>query len=72
VLSAGLGHSAFRTRQAAVRFRKANLGLIMQLYPYYKDRDTFVSMSRRGREQLQEQIAREREAGDGEEPRDWD
>jgi glutathione-regulated potassium-efflux system ancillary protein KefC len=72
VLSAGLGHGAFRARQAAQRFRRANLGLIMQLYPYYKDRDTFVSMSRRGREQLQEQIAREREAGDGEEPRDWD
>jgi glutathione-regulated potassium-efflux system ancillary protein KefC len=72
VLSAGLGHGAFRVRQAAQRFRRANLGLIMQLYPYYKDRDTFVSMSRRGREQLQEQIEREREAGDGEEPRDWD
>jgi len=72
VLSTGLGHSAFRARQSAQRFRRANLGLIMQLYPYYKDRDTFVSMSRRGREQLQEQIAREREAGDGEEARDWD
>ncbi|WP_036174587.1 glutathione-regulated potassium-efflux system protein KefC [Massilia sp. 9096] len=72
VMSAGLGHSAFRARQSAQRFRRANLGLIMQLYPYYKDRDTFVSMSRRGREQLQEQIAREREAGDGEEARDWD
>jgi glutathione-regulated potassium-efflux system ancillary protein KefC len=72
VLSAGLGHSAFSARQSAQRFRRANLGLIMQLYPYYKDRDTFVSMSRRGREQLQEQIARERADGDGEEARDWD
>jgi glutathione-regulated potassium-efflux system ancillary protein KefC len=72
VLSAGLGHSAFRARQSAQRFRRANLELIMQLYPYYKDQDTYVSMSRRGREQLQEQIAREREDGDGEEARDWD
>jgi glutathione-regulated potassium-efflux system ancillary protein KefC len=46
VLNTGLGHGAFRSRQAALRFRRNNLGLIMQLYPYYKDRDTFVSMSR--------------------------
>lgn len=72
VMSTGLGHSAFRTRQAATRFRRYNLGLIMQLYPYYKDRDTFVSMSRRGREQLEQQIQREREASDGDEPHYWD
>jgi glutathione-regulated potassium-efflux system ancillary protein KefC len=72
VLNVGLGHGAFRSRQAALRFRRNNIGLIMQLYPYYKDRDTFVSMSRRGREQLQAQIEREREAGDGEEAQDWD
>jgi len=72
VLTEGLGHSAWRIRQAAFRFRKYNLQNMLASYPYYKDREKFVSVSRRGREQLEEQIRRDRKASEEGESRDWD
>jgi glutathione-regulated potassium-efflux system ancillary protein KefC len=72
VMTEGLGHSAFRIRQAAFRFRKYNTQNMLSSYPYYKDREAFTSVARRGREQLEEQIRRDRSASEGEEARDWD
>jgi glutathione-regulated potassium-efflux system ancillary protein KefC len=72
VLTEGLGHSAFRTRQAAFRFRKYNTQNVLSAYPYYKDRETFVSMARRGREQLEEQLRRDRRAQEEDTRHDWD
>jgi len=72
VMTEGLGHSAFRTRQAAFRFRRYNTQNVLSAYPYYKDRESFVSMARRGREQLEEQIRRDRRAQDEETRHDWD
>ena len=73
VLTEGLGQSAYRTRRAALRFRKYNLQGILDAYPYYgKDRDTFVSVARRGREQLEEMMRRDRRDFDEDAGTDWD
>jgi len=72
VLTAGLGQSAYRTRQTADKFRKYNLQNILAVYPYYKDRDTYVSMAKRGRDELETMIARDRKAVDEETGQDWD
>jgi glutathione-regulated potassium-efflux system ancillary protein KefC len=72
VLTAGLGHSAYRTRQAANKFRKYNLQSLMAVYPYYKDRDTYASMAKRAREELETMIARDRRAVEDESAHDWD
>jgi len=72
VLTAGLGQSAYRTRQAADKFRKYNLQNVLAVYPYYKDRDTYVSMAKRARDELETMIARDRRAVDDESGHDWD
>jgi len=72
VLTAGLGQSAYRTRQTADKFRKYNLQNILAVYPYYKDRDTYVSMAKRGRDELETMIARDRKAVEDETGQDWD
>jgi glutathione-regulated potassium-efflux system ancillary protein KefC len=72
VLTAALGHNAYRIRQAALKFRKLNIANVHAVYPYYKDREQYVSMAKRGREELEEMIARDRRAADGETRHDWD
>lgn len=57
-----LGWPAHEARQSAMRFRQANLELMEQMYPHYKDRARLISVSKQGRNQLVEQMAREREA----------
>jgi glutathione-regulated potassium-efflux system ancillary protein KefC len=72
VLTAGLGQSAYRTRQAADKFRKYGTQNMLAVYPYYKDRDTYVSMAKRARDELETMIARDRKAVDEETGQDWD
>jgi len=72
VLTAGLGHSAYATRQAALKFRRYNKQSLDAVYPYYKDRETFVSMAKQAREELEEMISRDRKAFDEETGSDWD
>ena len=72
VLTAGLGQSAYRTRQAADQFRKYNTQNVLAVYPYYKDRDTYASMAKRARDELETMIARDRKAVDEETGQDWD
>jgi glutathione-regulated potassium-efflux system ancillary protein KefC len=72
VLTAGLGHNAYRVRQAALKFRKHNIANVHAVYPYYKDREQYVSMAKRAREELEEMIARDRRAQEGETRHDWD
>ena len=72
VLTAGLGHNAYRIRQAALKFRKHNIANVQAVYPYYKDREQYVSMAKRAREELEEMIARDRRAQEGETRHDWD
>jgi glutathione-regulated potassium-efflux system ancillary protein KefC len=72
VLTAGLGHNAYRIRQAALKFKKHNVANIHAVYPYYKDREQYVSMAKRAREELEEMIARDRRAQEDEARHDWD
>jgi glutathione-regulated potassium-efflux system ancillary protein KefC len=72
VLTAGLGQSAYRTRQAADKFRKYGTQNMLAVYPYYKDRDTYVSMAKRARDELETMIARDRKATEEETGQDWD
>jgi len=72
VLTAGLGQSAWRTRLASDKFRKYNLRSVLDVYPYYKDRDTYVSMAKRARDELEQMIARDRRALEEEPGHDWD
>jgi len=72
VLTAGLGQNAYRIRQAALKFRKLNIANVHAVYPYYKDREQYVSMAKQAREELEEMIARDRRAQEGETRHDWD
>jgi glutathione-regulated potassium-efflux system ancillary protein KefC len=72
VMTAGLGQSAYATRQAALKFRRYNKQTLETVYPYYKDRETFVSMAKQAREELEAMISRDRKAFDEETGSDWD
>jgi glutathione-regulated potassium-efflux system ancillary protein KefC len=72
VLTAGLGHNSYRIRQSALKFRKLNIANVHSVYPFYKDREQYESMAKRGREELEEMIARDRRAQEGETRHDWD
>ncbi|WP_077002119.1 glutathione-regulated potassium-efflux system protein KefC [Variovorax sp. KK3] len=67
----GLGWPAYEAREAAMRFRRRNIELMHELYPHYKDRAKLIAASREGRQQFQEQIAREREERRQRAGRDW-
>ena len=67
-----LGWPAHEARRSAMRFRQDNLDLMEQMYPHYKDRARMISVSKQGREQLVEQIARERAAQAERRPQSWE
>jgi glutathione-regulated potassium-efflux system ancillary protein KefC len=56
-----MGHSGTTAEQIVQRFRQHNLDLFEKLHPHYKDSAKLISVVKRGRQQLEEQIARERE-----------
>ncbi len=57
----GLGWPAHEARETAMRFRLRNIQLMHEVYPHYKDRAKLIAAQKEGRQQFQEQIARERE-----------
>lgn len=67
-----LGYGAYRARQAAMKFRRHNLASVQAVYPYYKDQEQFVSMSRQARDELTEMFARDRAAKEQERRNGWD
>lgn len=67
----GLGWPAYEAREAAMRFRRRNIELMHELYPHYKDRAKLIAVSKEGRQQFQEQIAREREEHKQRSGQDW-
>ncbi|MEO7939954.1 MAG: glutathione-regulated potassium-efflux system protein KefC [Burkholderiaceae bacterium] len=56
-----LGHSAEEAHTSARRFRTHNLALFEQMHPHYKDRAKMIAVVKRGRQQLAEQMAQERQ-----------
>jgi len=69
----GLGWPAHEAREAAMRFRHRNIQLMHETYPHYKDRAKLIAVAKEGRQQFQEQMAREREERKKRSERgDWD
>lgn len=55
-----------------MRFRRRNLKLGDEMYPHYKDRAQLIAASKAGRQQFEEQMAREREERQRRSGLDWD
>lgn len=55
-----LGLTPYEARQQAMRFRRHNLALFEKMYPHHRDRARMIAVSKQGRHQLEEQMARER------------
>lgn len=71
-----LGFEPGEARQHAMRFRRHNLALFEKMYPHFRDRAKLISVVKQGRQQLEEQMARERAERDarrdtGRDPPGW-
>jgi glutathione-regulated potassium-efflux system ancillary protein KefC len=55
-----LGQTPHEARRQAMRFRRHNFALFEQMYPYHRDRAKMIAVVKEGRQQLEEQMARER------------
>lgn len=66
-----LGFSAYRARQAAMKFRAHNIKSLLAVYPYYKDQQQYVSMAKKARAELEEMFARDLQAMQTPRQREW-
>ena len=66
-----LGQPPHEARQSAMRFKQHNLALLEQLYPHHKDRAKVIAVAKQGRQQLEEQMAKEREQLAHNRPAGW-
>ena len=57
-----LGASAWQARQATMKFRAHTLKSLLDVYPYYRDQQQYVSMARQARDELEAMFARDAEA----------
>jgi glutathione-regulated potassium-efflux system ancillary protein KefC len=55
-----LGLSADEAQVVAQRFKQHNTQLLADMYPHHTDRSKLIAVARQGRQQLEEQMARER------------
>ncbi|MGJ7496731.1 glutathione-regulated potassium-efflux system protein KefC [Variovorax sp. RT4R15] len=55
-----LGWPAHEAREAAMRFRRGNEQITSETYPHYKDRAKVIAVAKEGRQQFEQQMARER------------
>ncbi|MEZ2298137.1 glutathione-regulated potassium-efflux system protein KefC [Variovorax sp. RCC_210] len=67
-----LNWPAHEARESAMRFRQRNLKLADEIYPHYKDRAKLIAANKEGRQQFEEQMAREREERQRRSGLDWD
>jgi glutathione-regulated potassium-efflux system ancillary protein KefC len=56
-----LGYGAYQARQAAMKFRAHNIKSLLAVYPFYKDQQQLVSMSKQARDELEAMFARDAE-----------
>lgn len=56
-----MGQTPEAAQLNVARFRAHNLALLEQMYPHHKDRAKLIAVARQGREQLEAQMAQERE-----------
>jgi glutathione-regulated potassium-efflux system ancillary protein KefC len=57
-----LGWPPHEARESAMRFRQLNIQFAEESHPLYKDRAQLISAAKAGRQQMEEQMAKEREA----------
>jgi glutathione-regulated potassium-efflux system ancillary protein KefC len=55
-----LGQQPHEARRQAMRFRRHNLALFEKMHPLYRDRARMIAVVKEGRQQFEEQMARER------------
>ena len=55
-----LGLTAEEAQAMALRFKQHNTQLLEDMYPHHKDRSKLIAVAKQGRQQLEEQMARER------------
>ncbi len=58
-----LGHAPEQVALSTQRFRAHNLDLFEKMHPHFKDNDRLIAVAKQGRQQFEEQMAQEREAG---------
>jgi glutathione-regulated potassium-efflux system ancillary protein KefC len=56
-----LGQEPFEARRATLRFRQHNLALFEKQHPHYRDQAKLISVIKEARNQLESQMAQERE-----------
>jgi glutathione-regulated potassium-efflux system ancillary protein KefC len=66
-----LGQPPHEARQHAMRFRRHNLDLFEQMYPHHRDRAKTIAVVKQGRQQLEDQMAKEREQQLQRRPEGW-
>ncbi|MDB5747525.1 MAG: potassium transporter KefC [Massilia sp.] len=67
-----LGYGAYRAREATLKFREHNKATVDAVYPFYKDREQYVSMAKRARDELNQMFARDQKRYDNEADGGWD
>ncbi|MFC5463020.1 glutathione-regulated potassium-efflux system protein KefC [Massilia niabensis] len=67
-----LGYGAYRAREATLKFREHNRASVDAVYPFYKDREQYVSMAKRARDELNQMFARDQQRYDDEADGGWD
>lgn len=56
-----MGLPAQEAQRVADRFRQHNIDLANRMYPHHKNQEKFIAVARQGRQQLVEQMAKERQ-----------
>ncbi|HEX8886018.1 MAG TPA: glutathione-regulated potassium-efflux system protein KefC, partial [Noviherbaspirillum sp.] len=67
-----LGASAWQARQATMKFRAHTLKSLLDVYPYYRDQQQYVSMARQARDELEAMFARDAAARGEKRRGGWD
>lgn len=67
-----LGQEPHEARRIAMRFRQHNLELFEKLHPHFRDPAKLISVVKEGRQQLEEQMAQERNEHGKARPASWE
>ena len=67
-----LGVGPYAARQAALRFRTLNLQGLAKIYPFYKDKEQYVSAAKQARDELEAMFALDAEMNDTDRANPWD
>jgi len=66
-----MGWQPYAARQLAMRFRRHSVAQLERMWPHHRDEQVLVSMSRQGRQQLEELFAQERAERQAQAQRHW-